>query len=232
MMFLLLVFKHDLGGQQKDSGTLKKLITENTIQINQKHVPAITMPNLCNLIFFTNNSWAVPVDHVDRRYCILETNDIMSGAQTKEKKEYFDFIGSVPIELVARWLYAMDISKFNSRMYPQTESLQDQKVRKLESVDGWWLNYLSHPPSSEDDHNDRLSALVSLTRTSPTLKLSNETDENRNCILKDTVYEMYSNHPGDISRYIAGTWQVHSPGANQVHYLRTPGVQYKCTASA
>ena len=153
-----------------------------------------------NTIMLTNDLYAAHADPVDRRYCALATTDTMSGIQTEEKKRYFDQIGSVPAKLVAKLLYSRDISKFNPRMFPQTEFLQDQKERRLESVDSWWLYQLNHPFNDGDD--DDFSSSVLSKKSPATVKLSDESDEKRKPILKDRVYDMYMNHPNFKNKYI------------------------------
>ena len=54
--------------------TLKLIITDKTIRINEKNQPRRTSENVANIIFITNNSYPVKIESGDRRYVVLACN--------------------------------------------------------------------------------------------------------------------------------------------------------------
>lgn len=63
--------RSDLSEKQ---GALKSAITENTVQINQKGKPVITIRNETNYLITTNNDVPVPVGLSDRRMMAIESH--------------------------------------------------------------------------------------------------------------------------------------------------------------
>lgn len=70
---------------------LKPLITNETVNINQRHRDSRPVPNRANFILFTNHHDALAVSNNDRRYCVIK-----SPLQTKPQvralggRAYFD----------------------------------------------------------------------------------------------------------------------------------------------
>ena len=54
---------------------MKSLITDDTIQIEQKGIDTIVVENYFNLIATTNHKNSIKLDEGDRRYCCLEVSD-------------------------------------------------------------------------------------------------------------------------------------------------------------
>lgn len=74
------------GGNYHDKfDTLKKLITDPTVQIELKYRDTIELPDFSNYIFCTNNHFAVKIEPHDSRYVLLECSDIYRG-----KTAFFD----------------------------------------------------------------------------------------------------------------------------------------------
>lgn len=72
-----------------DSGILKQLITEDTIDIHQKFHDVVHMENVSNFIFLSNEFAPVKIDEDDGRYFVIE----VSG-EKKGDTEYFDTLYS------------------------------------------------------------------------------------------------------------------------------------------
>lgn len=58
-----------------NSDALKSVITENTIDINQKNIPVRTAENVCNLILVSNDFIPIKIEQGDRRYVVTEVSD-------------------------------------------------------------------------------------------------------------------------------------------------------------
>ena len=63
---------------------LKTVITEPTLRIHEKHVAHYSIPNVLNLIAFTNHFDAVKIDRSDRRWMIL------ASPMARQKDSYYD----------------------------------------------------------------------------------------------------------------------------------------------
>ena len=65
---LLFVDEAVWGGNKKEAGILKKLITEDTHEIEPKFLIRFTVDSFFNLIFASNNDWVVPAGLQARRF--------------------------------------------------------------------------------------------------------------------------------------------------------------------
>ena len=92
-------------GDKASEQQLKKLITQPQHRVHEKFLSSVMVASFLNLIFATNNDWAVPVEASDRRFFALTVDDKYAGRQTAESKAYFDKLWAVPIEAVAHYLY-------------------------------------------------------------------------------------------------------------------------------
>jgi Family of unknown function (DUF5906) len=103
--------------------------------VNQKNVKQYSVPNLCNVIMFTNYDNAINIDEQDRRYWVWHC---LTDDEGKQPEAYFDaiykgFFGGCEeddysgrgSQLVARWLLSRDVSSFNPKERPaMTEAKQ------------------------------------------------------------------------------------------------------------
>lgn len=118
------------GGNKKQLGTLKAMITEKHRVIEGKNKDAIVVSNFTHLILSSNEDWPVHLDRDDRRFLVLEVSD--------KHKEDIPYFGAIRKELEngghAALLYELlneDISRFDPRILPQNvESFE----LKLESA--------------------------------------------------------------------------------------------------
>jgi len=123
-------------GDKKNEGSLKALITEETVAIEPKGIDIVMGKNRTHIIMATNNEWAVPSSAEERRFVVVDVSD--------EKRGDFEYFEALNTELVGGGLAAMlydllrlDISNFNVRDIPQTVALLDQKLLSLAGTDAW-----------------------------------------------------------------------------------------------
>ena len=74
MLIVLNELSNCSNGKQINFNTLKSIITDNTIRINEKNQPRRTAENVANFIFVTNNSFPVKIEAGDRRYVVMSVN--------------------------------------------------------------------------------------------------------------------------------------------------------------
>ena len=61
---LLFIDEGAWGGDRKQGGKLRKLVTETTHRVEQKHLPKYTIDSYANFIFASNEDWVVPCETV------------------------------------------------------------------------------------------------------------------------------------------------------------------------
>ena len=128
-------------GDRQHEGVLKALITEPTVIVEGKFKDAVSAPNTTHILMASNEEWVIPASSDERRYEMLDVPDTYIG-----KHAYFDAIDN---QMKAGGLAAMiyelkhhDISKFNVRAVPDSDALDEQKQRSLDSIDQWLLEVL------------------------------------------------------------------------------------------
>ena len=104
-----------------NSDSLKSVITEKTITIEEKNLSPRIAENVCNLILVSNNDVPVKLEYGDRRYVVS-----CSSSKYKGNDAYFaqlcssfdrDFYNNLFTYFMKR-----NIKRFNVRVIPQTEA--------------------------------------------------------------------------------------------------------------
>ena len=140
---LLLVFANESlwGGDKDGIGALKTMISDSDSVCEPKGVDIIRVKNYKRLIFASNESWAVPMDLDDRRFLVLDVSD-------GHKKDYPYFeslqndLSAGGYEHLMHDLTTHDISSFNVREAPQSNTGFDIKLRSASKVALWWYETL------------------------------------------------------------------------------------------
>ena len=71
-------------GKYANFDTLKSIITETDIRVEEKYVAKRATEQVVNLILLSNNSLPVYVEETDRRYCFIETNAEFAEQNVKD----------------------------------------------------------------------------------------------------------------------------------------------------
>jgi hypothetical protein len=128
-------------GDKAAEGRLKGLVTSKFQMIEQKGIDPIRLDNFVRLIMTSNEDWVVPAGKDERRFCVLDV-----APHVAQNHEYFramdEELNNGGREALLAHLLALDISGVNLRQIPLTGALLEQKVRSLDSVDGWWMQRL------------------------------------------------------------------------------------------
>jgi hypothetical protein len=156
----LLVFVDEgfWAGDRRDAGTLKAMITEETLLIEPKFQDAVPLRNHLRVIMASNNDWVIPADLEERRFFVLDVCD-----QCRMDTTYF---GAIVKEMEnggrAALLYELLERSIGSnlREIPRTQALYDQMVTSMGSLKKWWLSclYASKITSDNDEWPSKLSA--------------------------------------------------------------------------
>lgn len=124
------------GGEKKEEGPLKDIISSETLQIEGKFDNLVERPNYVNTVFISNNDWMVPTNGEDaRRFLVLRVSN--------EKKQNAKYFGAIDDEMENGGLEAMvyDLMHWNPsviggwdglRNPPKTDALRSQAGQSLE----------------------------------------------------------------------------------------------------
>jgi len=128
-------------GDKQAEGALKNMITEPTINIEQKGKDIIRVQNHVNLIMASNNTWVVPAGLEERRFFVLDVSD-----EHIQDKKYFSAIISQMktggLEAMLHDFLQMDISGVDLRTFQQTEGLFEQKLYSMSTIQKYWYERL------------------------------------------------------------------------------------------
>ena len=123
-------------GSKQAEGTIKNLITEQSITIEQKGLDPIEAVNYTRLIFTSNEKWVVPVGTTERRFLVLEVENPRAN-----EKAYFDPIWRQMDEDggTAAMLHDLMHREIQSDLFnpPQTAALVQQRGASLDAVQQW-----------------------------------------------------------------------------------------------
>lgn len=122
------------GGNRKEIGTLKAMITEKTCLIEGKGKDRIMVKNFKHVILSSNEDWPVHMDADDRRFFVLRVSE-----QRKEDNAYFAAIqkqlDNSGYEALLYDLLNEDLTNFNPRRFPNSNAAFDIKMRGACSID-------------------------------------------------------------------------------------------------
>ena len=125
------------GGNKKDLGTVKAMITEKLCLIEGKGKDRVMLPNFKHLILSSNEDWPVHLDPDDRRFYVLRVSETH-----KEDHPYFAAIqkqlDEEGYEALLYDLLTEDLSAFNPRVFPQSIEAFEIKVQSAHSVEQYF----------------------------------------------------------------------------------------------
>jgi hypothetical protein len=120
--------------------SLKSLITDAPLRINEKNQPRRDAQNVANFIFATNNSFPVKKEASDRRYLVLAC----SGDRVGEHEYFKNLVDTFADEFYSNLLtffMIMDLSDFDTRKIPVTEAKQDLIEASRPVIDSWIMEH-------------------------------------------------------------------------------------------
>lgn len=121
------------GGNKKEIGAIKAMITEQTCLIEGKGKDRIMVKNFKHIILSSNEDWPVHIDADDRRFFVLRVSD-----QHKEDHTYFAQIqyelNNGGYEALLHDLLNEDLAGFNPRRLPHSSEAFDIKLRSANSA--------------------------------------------------------------------------------------------------
>jgi len=142
MIDAVFVFADEItwGGNQKTSGKLKGMVTEEWLVGERKGVDAVGYRNVSHMMIASNSKWVIPAGTKSRRWCVLDVNDSRIG-----DVQYFDNIihslNNGGKEAFLHYLLERNITN-NLRKAPHTKGLEDQEMMSIrqDSIADWWMH--------------------------------------------------------------------------------------------
>jgi len=148
-------------GATSSEGQLKRLITEPTIFVEEKHFSAISVRNCLKLVMASNEGWVVPASGMERRFAVVRVSSCKVGDRSwfRDLKRQLDDGG---LAAMLHDLLAMDLGDWHPREdVPRTDALAQQKERTLKGLDAWWDDLLAGGELPEWD--SRLKDRIAVT---------------------------------------------------------------------
>jgi hypothetical protein len=122
-------------------GTLKRLITEPTLQIEPKGCDIVEEPNRLHVMIASNHDWVIPAGEFERRFAVQDVAEI--------HRQDPDWFGPIYKEMRSGGLQAMlydllhyDLGDWHPRQIVRTAALAKQQAESLSALDQWWLELL------------------------------------------------------------------------------------------
>jgi hypothetical protein len=135
-------------GDRRSSDSLKSLVTEPLIHINQKHQPARQSRSFHRFVAASNSEHFKHTDRDDRRDFVLRVSEDHKGDHVYWQALHAEIEGDGTAAMMHH-LRTLDLSNFNVRDKPQTQALLQQKLMSLAPIPRWWFELLAG--DSEED---------------------------------------------------------------------------------
>lgn len=130
-------------GDRSAVSTLKALITDPTLFIEQKGVDAVEVPNLLHVLMTTNSEWAVPVHLGDRRFAVIDVAPTRIGDHVYFAELHAAVRDDAVIGAMLHDLLAEPLDSFQVRAIPATSARFEQMVHSLEGEAAWLFHVLA-----------------------------------------------------------------------------------------
>lgn len=128
-------------GDRKASDSLKSLVTEPVLQINEKYQPSRQIGSFHRFFAATNADHFKNTERDDRRDFTLRVSDAKKGDMPYWTALHHE-IENGGVEAMVHDLLRLDLSTFNVRVKPVTEELLEQKLLSLGGFEVWWYQCL------------------------------------------------------------------------------------------
>lgn len=152
-------------GDKQGESTLKGLITESVVPIEQKGVDLVHVVNRLHIIMAANADWVIPASHDERRYAVFDVNSSKVG-----NRKYFEALNA---ELENGGLAAMlhdfqqmPLGSWHPRVGIDTPALQRQKEASLTPIADWFVGLLQDGYQLGRDGRVPASALHTMAKDS------------------------------------------------------------------
>jgi len=172
--------------RRENVNALRDLITEPTVEVNMKGIPAFKIPNYVCMMGVSNHPDALPLDENDRRWLIVETH-----AQPRDKEYYTKLFDALPGEFgeppinpdlvpaIYDELLARDLKGYSGYDRPvETDAKRNMIEQSRSDAESWLFDNASNAPLARDivtaqDVKDAMPADVQRTSRLMTVTIPN-----------------------------------------------------------
>jgi Family of unknown function (DUF5906)/RepB DNA-primase from phage plasmid len=135
---------------KKAEATLKRLITEPTINIEGKGKDVVTVPNHLHIMMASNEDWVVPAGEIERRFQVQEVANT-HAQDVAWFKPLYDQLDAGGLEAMLFDLLRHDLRNWHPRQIVRTAALAAQQAESLSPFDAWWSELLhdGHLPAGD-----------------------------------------------------------------------------------
>lgn len=130
------------GGDKREVGALKRLITEPTLHVERKGIDGVDERNCVHLFMATNERWSAPVQLGERRFLCLEVSD-----ERMQDHAWFEAIerqqAAAGTAALLDLLLKRPTSLERVLKVPMTKELRRQQSQSLSRDLEWWQDCLS-----------------------------------------------------------------------------------------
>lgn len=129
-------------GDRKAMDRLKSIVTERSLQIEQKFQPSRSIQSVHRLFASSNHSHFGNIELDDRRFVFLRVSN-----SKQQDTTYFGGIAAaindpLTISALVYYLQRQDLSSFDVRKKPNTTEHLSQKLKSLQGFDRFWYEIL------------------------------------------------------------------------------------------
>ncbi|UDL95816.1 toprim domain-containing protein [Lichenihabitans sp. PAMC28606] len=128
-------------GDRSAEGSLKRLITEPDLFIEDKGVRGVTVPNMLHVMMASNEDWIVPAGEDERRYVVFDVADTHKQSEAWFQPIY-DEMDAGGFGAMLHDLLNMDLGNWHPRRIVRTEALVQQQSQGLRPEEAWWCELL------------------------------------------------------------------------------------------
>ena len=126
---------------KKAEGTIKRLITEPTLQIEPKGVDPFEVPNRLAVMMASNHDQAIAAGEKERRYAPQRVAEIHQQSEAWFKPIYQE-MSNGGLEAMLFDLLARPLGDWHPRQVVRTATLGQQQEESLAPLDAWWFELL------------------------------------------------------------------------------------------
>ena len=141
--FIICMDEALFSGDKKSMDSLKSIITESMLQVEQKFQPTRTIQSVHRLFASSNHSHFGSIELDDRRFVFLKVSDAK-----QQDTNYFGGIAAAindpaTIGALVYYLKRKNLNLFDVRRKPNTSELLSQKLKSLQGFERFWYEVLA-----------------------------------------------------------------------------------------
>jgi hypothetical protein len=148
------------GGDHRNVGKLKAMVTSDTHHIENKRIDPVEIPNFMRLLITTNDDWVVPAASEERRFAVFD----MGNENIQDNTYFVQMLRQMRdggYTGLLHHLLTMDLSQIDVGKIPDTKALRDQKEASLGDVAKFWLYCLTEGDLIPEIHSGWQKSVLS-----------------------------------------------------------------------